>query len=97
MFSQVLAAVSFIPDSAKVYLSVGGILMCVLTFSFGAGPVPSLLLSEIFPGRIRAKAMAICMAVHWVISSLFFFCSFIECELQDSGILLNSSLGYGRS
>ncbi|XP_019196755.1 PREDICTED: probable plastidic glucose transporter 2 [Ipomoea nil] len=68
MFSQVLAAASFVPDSAKVYLSVGGILMCVLTFSFGAGPVPSLLLSEIFPGRIRAKAMAICMAVHWVIN-----------------------------
>lgn len=30
MFSQVLAAVSFIPDSAKVYLSVGGILMWVI-------------------------------------------------------------------
>ncbi|KAH9665916.1 putative plastidic glucose transporter 3 [Citrus sinensis] len=41
----------------------------VLTFSLGAGPVPSLLLSEIFPNRIRAKAMAVCMAVHWVIAS----------------------------
>ncbi|KAL0441517.1 UNVERIFIED_CONTAM: putative plastidic glucose transporter 2 [Sesamum radiatum] len=40
----------------------------VLTFSLGAGPVPSLLLSEIFPNRIRAKAMAVCMAVHWVIN-----------------------------
>lgn len=39
----------------------------VLTFSLGAGPVPSLLLSEIFPSRIRAKAMAVCMDVHWVI------------------------------
>ncbi|KAJ0639430.1 putative major facilitator, sugar transporter, major facilitator superfamily [Helianthus annuus] len=34
----------------------------------GVGPVPGLLLSEIFPSRIRAKAMAICMAVHWVIN-----------------------------
>ncbi|CAH9075929.1 unnamed protein product [Cuscuta europaea] len=68
MFSQVMAAFSFTPDSAKVYMSVGGILMFVLAFAFGAGPVPSLLLSEIFPSRIRAKAMAICMAVHWVIN-----------------------------
>ncbi|KAH7565247.1 hypothetical protein JRO89_XS09G0172200 [Xanthoceras sorbifolium] len=40
----------------------------VVTFSLGAGPVPGLLLSEIFPNRIRAKAMAFCMAVHWVIN-----------------------------
>ncbi|XP_059631694.1 probable galacturonosyltransferase 7 [Cornus florida] len=38
----------------------------VFTFALGAGLVPSLLLSEIFPNRIRAKAMAIYMAVHWV-------------------------------
>lgn len=44
----------------------------VLTFSLGAGPVPGLLLSEILPSRIRAKAMAVCMAVHWV-SVLFSF------------------------
>ncbi|KAG6425928.1 hypothetical protein SASPL_110137 [Salvia splendens] len=37
----------------------------VLTFSLGAGPVPGLLLSEILPSRIRAKAMAVCMSVHW--------------------------------
>lgn len=36
-------------------------------FALGAGPVPGLLLPEIFPSRIRAKAMAICMCVHWVI------------------------------
>lgn len=42
-------------------------------FSLGAGPVPSLLLSEILPSRIRAKAMAVCMAVHWVIVFLYFF------------------------
>jgi hypothetical protein len=47
-------------------------------FALGAGPVPGLLLSEILPGRIRAKAMAVCMAVHWVIvfcgSSCHGFC-----------------------
>jgi hypothetical protein len=52
--------------SASVYLSVGGMLLFVLTFSLGAGPVPGLLLPEIFPNKIRAKAMALCMSVHWV-------------------------------
>ncbi|KAI8529561.1 hypothetical protein RHMOL_Rhmol12G0234500 [Rhododendron molle] len=65
---QVTAASSIVSGSVAMYLSVGGILLFVFTFSLGAGPVPGLLLSEIFPGRIRAKAMAVCMAVHWVIN-----------------------------
>ncbi|KAL0342006.1 UNVERIFIED_CONTAM: putative plastidic glucose transporter 3 [Sesamum calycinum] len=64
---QVIAGSNDLPDFGKLYLSIGGMLLFVLTFSLGAGPVPSLLLSEIFPNRIRAKAMAVCMAVHWVI------------------------------
>ncbi|RWW32558.1 hypothetical protein GW17_00002747 [Ensete ventricosum] len=35
---------------------------------FRAGPVPGLLLPEIFPNKIRAKAMALCMSVHWVVN-----------------------------
>ncbi|KAK6125003.1 hypothetical protein DH2020_041277 [Rehmannia glutinosa] len=65
---QVIAASDILSGSQNLYLSVGGIMMFVLSFSLGAGPVPSLLLSEIFPSRIRAKAMAFCMAVHWVIN-----------------------------
>ncbi|KAL3632973.1 hypothetical protein CASFOL_025957 [Castilleja foliolosa] len=65
---QVLAASDILPGFLNIYFSVGGMLMFVLTFSLGAGPVPGLLLSEIFPSRIRAKAMALCMAVHWVIN-----------------------------
>ncbi|XP_057454319.1 probable plastidic glucose transporter 3 isoform X2 [Lotus japonicus] len=65
---QVIAASSFASGIGATYLSVGGMLLFVLSFAFGAGPVPSLLMSEILPGRIRAKAMAICLAVHWVIN-----------------------------
>ncbi|KAL9443581.1 hypothetical protein AB3S75_016864 [Citrus x aurantiifolia] len=68
MAIQVAASSSYIPGYAALYLSVGGMLMFVLTFALGAGPVPSLLLPEIFPSRIRAKAMAVCMSVHWVIN-----------------------------
>lgn len=65
---QATAATSFVSSFAALYLSVGGMLLFVLMFSLGAGPVPSLLLSEILPSRIRAKALAVCMAVHWVIN-----------------------------
>ncbi|KAE8675923.1 putative plastidic glucose transporter 2 [Hibiscus syriacus] len=68
MVLQVAAANTFMSGSGSLYLSVGGMLMFVLTFALGAGPVPGLLLPEIFPNRIRAKAMAFCMSVHWVIN-----------------------------
>ncbi|KAK7838317.1 putative plastidic glucose transporter 3 [Quercus suber] len=68
MALQIMATSSFASVSGALYLSVGGMLLFVFTFSLGAGPVPGLLLSEILPGRIRAKAMAVCMAVHWVIN-----------------------------
>ncbi|GFY96363.1 major facilitator superfamily protein [Actinidia rufa] len=63
---QVTAAGLSASGSGALYLSVGGMLLFVLTFSIGAGPVPGLLLPEIFSSRIRAKAMAFCMSVHWV-------------------------------
>ncbi|KAI7736428.1 hypothetical protein M8C21_016101 [Ambrosia artemisiifolia] len=66
MGMQAVAGSTLISGSSVVYLSVGGVLLFVLAFAMGVGPVPGLLLSEIFPSRIRAKAMAICMAVHWV-------------------------------
>ncbi|KAF5200912.1 Major facilitator superfamily protein [Thalictrum thalictroides] len=65
---QVFAASLFLSGSKAVFLSVGGMLLFVLAFAMGAGPVPGLLLPEIFPGRIRAKAMSVCMSVHWVIN-----------------------------
>ncbi|KAK7349188.1 hypothetical protein VNO77_06357 [Canavalia gladiata] len=65
---QVIAASSFASGFGAMYLSVGGMLLFVLSFALGAGPVPCLLMSEILPGKIRAKAMAICLAVHWVIN-----------------------------
>ncbi|KAL9271416.1 putative plastidic glucose transporter 2 [Drosera capensis] len=65
---QVAAASTYASNPGAVYLSVGGMLLFVLTFALGAGPVPGLLLPEIFPSRIRAKAMAFCMSVHWVIN-----------------------------
>ncbi|KAF5181158.1 Major facilitator superfamily protein [Thalictrum thalictroides] len=77
---QAIAASSIVTGSGSVYLSVGGMLLFVLMFSLGAGPVPGLLLSEILPGRIRAKAMAVCLSVHWVIN---FFVGLLFLQLLE--------------
>ncbi|KAF3328904.1 plastidic glucose transporter 4-like protein [Carex littledalei] len=47
-------------------LAVAGTVLYVLSFSLGAGPVPALLLPEIFASRIRAKAVALSLGMHWV-------------------------------
>ncbi|KAL6520110.1 hypothetical protein OROHE_017253 [Orobanche hederae] len=47
-------------------LAVLGTVLYVLSFSLGAGPVPALLLPEIFASRIRAKAVALCLGMHWI-------------------------------
>ncbi|KAJ0030109.1 hypothetical protein Pint_13207 [Pistacia integerrima] len=88
MALQVSASSSYMPESGALYLSVGGMLLFVLTFALGAGPVPGLLLPEIFPSRIRAKAMAVCMSVHWVIN---FFVGLLFLQLLEQ---LGSQLLY---
>lgn len=77
---QVFAASLPAANSGVFYLSISGMLMFVLTFAIGAGPVPGLLLPEIFPSRIRAKAMAFCMSVHWVLN---FFVGLMFLRLLD--------------
>lgn len=50
--------------------AVLGTVLYVLAFSLGAGPVPALLLPEIFASNIRAKAVALSLGVHWVLNFL---------------------------
>lgn len=47
-------------------LAVLATISYMLAFSYGTGPVPALLLSEMFALQIRAKAMAVSLGVHWV-------------------------------
>ncbi|KAK7394166.1 hypothetical protein VNO78_14686 [Psophocarpus tetragonolobus] len=47
-------------------LAVFGTVLYVLSFSLGAGPVPALLLPEIFASRIRAKAISLSLGTHWI-------------------------------
>ncbi|BFI24319.1 hypothetical protein MPTK2_1g10400 [Marchantia polymorpha subsp. ruderalis] len=46
--------------------SVVGNLTYVFTFALGAGPVTALIIPEMCSTRIRAKALAVSLCVHWV-------------------------------
>lgn len=66
--SMLLLSLSFTWEVLAPYsgtLAVLGTVLYVLSFSLGAGPVPALLLPEIFASRIRAKAVALSMGMHW--------------------------------
>nr|KJB08387.1 hypothetical protein B456_001G081100 [Gossypium raimondii]KJB08389.1 hypothetical protein B456_001G081100 [Gossypium raimondii] len=67
--SMLLLSLSFTWKVLAPYsgtLAVVGTVLYVLSFSLGAGPVPALLLPEIFASRIRAKAVALSLGTHWV-------------------------------
>ncbi|KAK8694400.1 hypothetical protein V6N13_071953 [Hibiscus sabdariffa] len=67
--SMLLLSVSFSWKVLGPYsgmLAVVGTVLYVLSFSLGAGPVPALLLPEIFASRIRAKAVALSLGTHWI-------------------------------
>ncbi|XP_058087129.1 plastidic glucose transporter 4 [Magnolia sinica] len=67
--SMLLLSLSFTWSVLAPYsgtLAVLGTVLYVLSFSLGAGPVPALLLPEIFASKIRAKAVALSLGMHWV-------------------------------
>lgn len=53
-------------SGATGYLALGCMMLYVASFALSWGPVTWVLLSEIFPNKIRGKAMAIAVAAQWV-------------------------------
>ncbi|CAG7836084.1 unnamed protein product [Allacma fusca] len=50
------------------WIPLGSFMVFVIGFSLGAGPIPWLMLGEIFPGRIRGAGGAIMTAFHWILT-----------------------------
>jgi len=48
------------------FMSVGMVLVFVSFFEVGLGPIPWLIGAEIFPNRVRSKAMAISSTINWL-------------------------------
>ncbi|KAJ6707647.1 MAJOR FACILITATOR SUGAR TRANSPORTER MAJOR FACILITATOR SUPERFAMILY-RELATED [Salix viminalis] len=81
--SMLLLSLSFTWKVLAPYsgtLAVLGTVCYVLSFSLGAGPVPALLLPEIFASRIRAKAVALSLGMHWAANFVIglYFLSFVN-------------------
>ncbi|XP_061063049.1 solute carrier family 2, facilitated glucose transporter member 12 isoform X2 [Eubalaena glacialis] len=66
---QIITDPADIPAFLK-WLSLASLLVYVAAFSIGLGPMPWLVLSEIFPGGIRGRAMALTSSMNWGINLL---------------------------
>jgi len=53
-------------SGATGYLALACMMLYVASFALSWGPVVWVLLSEIFPNKIRGKAMAIAVAAQWI-------------------------------
>jgi sugar porter (SP) family MFS transporter len=83
-------AFRYIPIAAPAAASAGpsvagivtmlGLVAFIISFAFSLGPVVWTVINEIFPGRIRGRAVAICTAANWGAAFLVsqFFLSLIE-------------------
>jgi SP family galactose:H+ symporter-like MFS transporter len=56
--------------SIKSYVAIGGLVIYVACFAFGLGPIFWLLISEIFPLKIRGAAMSAVTVTNWALNLL---------------------------
>lgn len=86
-------------SSSEGIISLIGILIFIGSFAMSMGPIVWVLLSEIFPNRIRSMAMSIAVAGQWM-ANFFVSQSFpiiVESDvnkLQIDGGIWNNSLPY---
>lgn len=65
-YSQVNAAGLPTISSTEGIISLIGILLFIASFAMSMGPIVWVLLSEIFPNRIRSAAMSVAVAAQWL-------------------------------
>jgi len=86
-------------SSSEGIIALVGILLFIASFAMSMGPIVWVLLSEIFPNRIRSAAMSIAVAAQWL-ANYFVSQSFpiiVESEankLQMDGGVWNNALPY---
>lgn len=65
--SSTLESISHsVPAEHISWLAIGGALLFIILFSLGWGPLPWLLMSEVFPPRAKGLASSICTLINWL-------------------------------
>lgn len=86
-----LIALLFFSGNPSIWLLLGLILFNVAGFSIGMGSVMWVVLSEIFPTKIRGLAMSIAMAAFWIanylVAQFWGSCSSFEIKKYSDNIL----------
>jgi len=59
---------STIVGEQAVAMAVGGILIFRLSFSLSLGPLPYIMVTELFPQRQRARGAALSMMTNWILN-----------------------------
>jgi len=86
---MVLALYFFRPDVVPSMLALVALFVFILGFSWGLGPIPWIMMAEVFPTSVAAKCAAIATAVNWgssFVVTLSF--SYLEEGLTKEGTFL---------
>ncbi|XP_060056191.1 solute carrier family 2, facilitated glucose transporter member 8 isoform X2 [Erinaceus europaeus] len=70
---SLLASVSMEPSDASMglaWLAVGSMCLFIAGFAVGWGPIPWLLMSEIFPQHVKGVATGVCVLTNWLMAFL---------------------------
>ena len=91
---QLLLGLAFLLQPPPAFLVLGAMLLCVAAFAIGLGPATWVLMAELFPTRVRGRAMSIANVALWVASFVltFTFLSLTRAITITGAFCLYSSL-----
>ncbi|MGR3973179.1 MAG: sugar porter family MFS transporter [Candidatus Rhabdochlamydia sp.] len=78
---------AFLPKTPLPGLATFSLMLYMACFAISLGPIPQLIISELFPQHIRAKAYSLCMLISWICNFLVVF-TFMDLSnlLSQSGV-----------
>jgi MFS transporter, SP family, galactose:H+ symporter len=94
------AALESQPEGGATSTTVGGIVtvlalvVFIASFAFSMGPIVWTLISEIYPNRVRGRAISVATAVNWLAAFLVaqFFLSIVDAIGESTTFFLFSAL-----
>ncbi|HET9101054.1 MAG TPA: sugar porter family MFS transporter [Acidobacteriaceae bacterium] len=70
---QLMLGLAFLLQPPPAPLVLGAMLLCVAAFAIGLGPATWVVMAELFPTRVRGRAMSIANVMLWISSFVLTF------------------------